>query len=498
MSNDHTDASATSDLSAALRAVLPALDEFISSTGGTSGPDPQTTWQASLDEPLPQRGAGTDEVLRVLNDVVIPNGLRIGAPGFAGWVTTAPTIVPTVAGLSAVVAGTQRYWLQPYHFLETLALRWLKELFGIPDEYQGIFTSGGSVANLIGLGAARQQAGELLGFDPSRDGSAALPKPRIYASSEVHHVVHRAAGVLGLGRNAVVELPVDAEYRLDVGALQRRLRADRTTGCTPMAVVATTGTVNTGAVDPIADIAEVCRTEHVWLHIDGAYGLPGMLDPEVRDLFDGVSDADSIVVDPHKWMATPIGCGAAFVRDRALLGRAFAMEPAEYLDAQPLADTDEPRSPFDDLGVPYFHFGVEQSAPSRGVLVWSVLKEIGAEGLGERIRRHNRFARDLAARVQASPVMELLAPPTLSICCFRYVPPSLPQGARGQELLNELNRAVLRRMHERGRAVPSGTELQGRFAIRPCFINPRTTTSDVDALFEEVEECGAAVWKHMA
>lgn len=491
------DAGATSELSPAIEAVLPALERFIRPNGVAANRDRDAGWRRHLDESLPEQGMGAEAVLELLRDVIIPNGLQIGAPGFSGWVTTAPTIVPAVAAMTATFAGTQRFWQQPYHFLEEVALRWLKELFSIPQDYQGVFTSGGAVANLVGLGAARQWASERLGVDASRDGSGALTKPRIYASAEVHHVVHRAAGVLGMGRRAVVELPVDDAFRLDVAALRKRLLADRSAGCTPVAVVATTGTVNTGAVDPLTEMVEVCREEQVWLHVDGAYGLPGILDPEVSDLFEGVTDADSIVVDPHKWLAVPIGCGAVFVRDRALLGRAFTMEPAEYLDAQSDAEAGAQGSQFHDLGVPYFHFGVEQSAPSRGVQVWSVLKEIGVEGLRERVRRHNGFARYLAKRVEASHVLEQLAPVTLSICCFRYVPPSLADRPNRGEILNELNREVLRCVQERGRCVPSGTEVRGSFAIRPCYINPRSTQADVDALVEEVEACGAAVWERM-
>ena len=310
-------------------------------------------------------------------------------------------------------------------------------------------------------------------------------------------MVHRAAGTLGLGRDAVVALPVDSGLRLDVAALRRRLSEDRSAGQTPLAVVASAGTVNTGAVDPIAAIAEVCREEDVWLHVDGAYGLPGMLDPAVRDLFEGVQDADSIAVDPHKWLAAPIGCGAVFVRDRDLLRRAFTMEPAVYLDRS--AGARSPGSaPFADLGVPYFHFGVEQSAPSRGVMVWSVLKEIGAAGLRERVQRHNGFARHLAQRVADSPVLELVVPPTLSICCFRYVPPSLPDSAARERTLNDLNVELLRCVQDRGRCVPSGTVVRGAFVIRPCYINPRTTLRDVDALVDEVEACGPTLWERIS
>ena len=487
------DPSATADLAAAMQAVLPALAEFARYRDGCAGAA-LTGWKGVLQEPLPRHGVGPDAVLALLRDVLIPNGLRTGAPGFCGWVTTAPTTVPAVAAFSAGIAGPARMLLQPFNLLEDLALSWLKELLGVPPTYQGLFVSGGAIANLIGLGAARQWVYERHGLDPAENGVAGLPEPRIYTSSEAHHVIHRAAAVLGLGRRAVVEVPVDTDFRLDVGALRERLRWDRAAGRTPIAVVATAGTVNTGAVDPIAALVELCREEGLWLHVDGAYGLPAVLDPETAPLFAGVAAADSLVVDPHKWLATPVGCGAVFVRDRDLQLRAFRLNPADYLDE---ASDDERGRQLQGLGLQFHHLGLEQTAPARGVAVWALLKEIGAEGVRARVRRHNAFARRLAARVRASPVLELLAPVTLSICCFRYVPPELHGPTADQALLNQLNRQVLRLVQGRGRCMPSGTVLRGAFAIRACYINPRTAAADVDALAEEVERCGALVWERL-
>ncbi len=318
-----TDASATTGLTEAVHTVLPALEQFLGFEARDLAATEYERWRAALSEPLPERGTGARSTLEILGRVVIPHGVRIGAPGFSGWVNTTPTIVPTVAAFTASIAGAQRVWLQSFNFLEYLALEWLKQLLGLPPSSQGIFSSGGSVANLIALGAARQWACEQRGIDASRDGLQALQNPRLYASDEVHHVVHRAAAVLGLGRRALVQLPTDDAFRLNVSALRAKLRQDRADGCMPIAVIASAGTVNTGAIDPLREIAQLCRQERVWLHVDGAYGGFGILDPEVRPWFESLSEADSIAVDPHKWLAVPLGCGATFVRDRELLGRAF-------------------------------------------------------------------------------------------------------------------------------------------------------------------------------
>lgn len=488
-----TDESVTTGLTEAVYTLLPMLEQFMRFEDQDLAASAYAQWRDTLNEPLPQQGTGAAATLKILKEVVIPHGLRTGAPGFAGWVTTMPTVVPVVAAFSAGIAGAQRWWAQSYNFLEYLALEWLKQLLGLLPSYQGTFTSGGSVANLIALGAARQWTCEQRGIDASRDGLEALQKPRLYASNQVHHVVHRAAGVLGLGRRALVQLPTDNSFRLDIDALRERLRRDKADGCTPIAVIASAGTVNTGAIDPLPQVLKVCREEQVWLHVDAAYGGFGVLDPEVAPLFDGWAEADSIAVDPHKWLAVPLGCGATFVRDPGLLGRAFTMEPAEYLEGA-ARQIESISSQFDHLGYTLHDFSVEQSARSRGVTVWAALKEIGAEGMRARVSRHNSFARHLADRIRASPVLELLAPVSLSICCFRYVPSEVRGREGNAHTLNDLNRDILTRLHREHHHIPSSTEINGLFAIRPCYINPRTTVGDVDGLVQAVERLGAQAW----
>ncbi|HEV2150134.1 MAG TPA: aminotransferase class V-fold PLP-dependent enzyme [Longimicrobiaceae bacterium] len=494
------DAASTGGLAGAVGALLPALEAFQRfDTPERTGID-RAVWAARLEEPLPRSGQGAEAVLEALRDVVIPNGLRAGAPGFSGWVATAPTTLPAAAHLAAAVAGPLAVGLQAFNLLEALATRWLGELLGLPPTHQGLLTSGGTVANLIGLGAARQHAWELRGLDPSRDGLEGVPKPRIYASTEVHHCIYRAAGVLGLGRRAVAAVPVGDDLRMDLHALRRQLEADLAAGCTPVAVVANAGTIGAGTVDPLPELAALCREYGVWLHVDGAYGLLGVLDPEVAPLYGDLGECDSLVADPHKWLATSMGIGCVFVRDAGIMERAFTLEPAVYVEgSQPMRPPppDAPvTSQFDGFGYAFHHLGVEHSLPSRGVEVWAVLKEIGAEGVRERVRRHCGFARYLAERVRRSPELELMAPVTLSTCCFRYVPAAL-RGRTDPEAvaaLNGLNREVLGRVRARGRCIPSATSIGEAFVIRPCFINPRTTPGDVDALADDVESCGSEAW----
>jgi aromatic-L-amino-acid decarboxylase len=477
------DASETRRLRDAVARVLPALEDFMRYQGEDRAGRDRDRWRSALDRPLPERGIDLESVLEQLATTVIPYGLRNGAPGFSGWITTSPTTGPAVAAFAAAIAGSQRWWVQPFNFLETVGLRWLAELLALPSSWQGTFNSGGSTANLLALGAARQHAFEQLGIDPSRDGLAGAPRWRVYASSEVHHVVTRAAAVLGLGRMSVRTIATDTVGRVRTPELRAALDEDRRASIQPIAIVATAGTVNTGAIDPIAELATIAEEREIWLHVDGAYGLFGRLDDRVAPLYEGLERASSVAVDPHKWLAVPLGCGATFVRDRALMGRAFTLEPAEYLEGA--AAPGETGSAFGEFGDLYHDFNVEQSAQSRGVTVWAALAEIGREGMRARVRRHNDYARHVERRVRADPRLDLLAPATLSICCFRYRAPG-----RSDEGLDRLNAKLAQRLRDETPFVPSTTRVGGRLAIRPCFINPRTTLMEVDGLVDAVTRIG--------
>jgi aromatic-L-amino-acid decarboxylase len=473
----------------AIRAILPALEQFVR----FEGPDPareRSRWRPPLDRPLPRLGVGRDATLAELADLVVANGLRVGHPGFAGWVTTGPTDVGAAADLAQAVAVPQRWWATPGNFVDHLAMRWLIELLGFPASWVGTFTSGGSTANLVGIGAARQHAGERLGLRPSLDGIAGMVEPRVYASTETHHVVGRALGVLGMGRRNLRPIPLDRDGTIDLDLLQAALDEDLAAGRTQVAVVGCAGDVNMGRVDPLADLARIAHERGIWLHVDGAYGGFGVLDDRVRELYGDVATYDSFAVDPHKWLAAPVGTGAAMVRDEAILGRAFMIETGDYdRERQVAASEADPGSPFDELGYGTPDWGVDFSTPARGLAVWAILREIGADGMRERVVRHDDCARRVAERATASDELELLAEPVLSICCFRFRPAGWDDEAR----LDTLNEEVVRGIRARGRTVTSSTRVGGRLAIRPCFINPRTTLADADALVDEILEVGRAL-----
>jgi len=468
----------TGDLGGLLGRVGAALDGLLADLPE----DPvgrRARWLAALERPLPDEGVGAESVLDELLGVVVPNGARLTEPGFWGFITTAPTSVPAAAAAAASIAGAQRYTITAFNLLEELSLEWLGSLCGLEPHMKGLYSSGGSTANLVALGAARQWAFERAGIDPAADGLGGL-RPAVYASTEVHHTVQRSAGVLGLGRGSVRPVPTDGRQRADVGALREMISADAARGITPVAVVGTVGTTNTGAIDPLRTLGEIAAEHGAWFHVDGAYGLPGILDERVAPRYDGLDLADSVIVDPHKWLAAPIGVAATFVRDRKILHRAFTQEPADYLEGS-FAE-DDVRTSLDSIGIPYGDFGVELSAPSRGVVVWSLIREQGVEGIRARIRRDNDFAGYVARRATEDPRLESLTEPELSIACIRHTGPAADLDAH--------NRSLLRRLVRETRFLPSATSVGGRFAIRPCFINPRTEQHHVEGFVDAVIRIG--------
>jgi aromatic-L-amino-acid decarboxylase len=282
-----------------------------------------------------------------------------------------------------------------------------------------------------------------------------------------------------MGRDALVRIPCDEYGRLRSDALLQSL--DACDGV-PVALAGNLGTTNSGAIDNIAALADIARERDLWLHLDGAYGLPGILDPAVTACYAGIEQADSVVVDPHKWLGAPVGIGTTFVRDGALLQTAFTQEPAAYFEGS--MSQREARHSLDALGTAYADMGVELSAPSRGAVVWAMLREIGRDGLRARVCRHNAMARHLASTIRADPHLELLREPTLSICCFRYVDPRIGD-------LDAFNRALHRQLIHNGRNMPSTTQINGKLAIRPCFIGARAGWEQAQQLLDEVRRVGA-------
>lgn len=481
-----TDAAEAGGLTDATLAVLPALERWLQFEDITGPARRRESWRAVLDTPLPNKGAGAEATLAEFADWVVPNGLPVGAPRFTGFITTSPSTVPAVVQFAAALSSPQRYAVSAFNLLEDVSLRWLAQACGLDQPVAGVYSSGGSVANLLALGAARQAAFEQRGVDVGGDGLPPGMRARIYASSEAHHTIPRSAAVLGLGRNAVVSVPVDERQRIRVDLLAKMIESDVAAGIVPVAIVGIAGTTNTGAIDPLDDLADLAERYDTWLHVDGAYGLPAAGVAELAGRFTGMCRAQSWIVNPHKWLATGVGCAATYVRDPQLLHRTFTQTPAAYL-AMP--GQGEVASPFEEFGVHYDDMSVELSAPPRGVLVWAVLREIGLEGLHERIRRHVAYARRLTELADSHPRLEALTEPDLSVACVRY----RSACPLDEAALNELNEELLRRLWRTTGFIPTSTVVDGRFAIRPCYIGVRHDEDDVTGLAESLVELGDAL-----
>ncbi|NRA89486.1 MAG: aminotransferase class V-fold PLP-dependent enzyme [Rhizobiales bacterium] len=416
MMYDHAE---TGNLTQLLQNIGIGLDEYLK----FEHEDAQTRvaqWQKQLDIPLPQKGIGIEAMTNELVNHVIANGSSQINPGASAYITTGAVTAATLAMTASSVASPQRYLLTAFNFLEELSLEWLAEMLGIPN-FKGVYSSGGSVANLVALGGAKQWAFEQIGHDAAADGINR--QTCIYASAECHHTIQHSAGILGLGRNSVQIIECDAQGRMKPEMLENAILKNKEQGILPIAIVANLGTTNTGAIDPIMALGKIAQKHKIWYHIDGAYGLPGILDERLNNLYKGIELADSIIVDPHKWLGASVGVAATFVKDRDILLRAFTQEPADYLEGS--VEQDDQASPkiehsMDSFGIPYFDYGVELSSPCRGVVVWAMLKEIGVDGMRARIKRHNDMASYIANFAKNHPNLELLQEPTLSICCFRY------------------------------------------------------------------------------
>ena len=350
--------------------------------------------------------------------------------------------------------------------LEHVATDWLRQLFELPEELRGVLTTGATMANFVGLAAARNRWAEQLGVDVEEDGLAGLPRPLIYSSGYIHASAVQAIGMLGWGRAGIRRLARDRVGRLDLGALARELEA----ADTPAIIIANAGEVNAGDFDPIADIADLAARHGAWLHVDGAFGLFARLAPATRQLTDGVERADSIAADGHKWLNVPYDCGVAFVREPERLSRALNVGAPYFPSAS-------------DTRPSYGFMSPENSRRARALVVWATLRAYGRAGYRAMVERHLELAQQLAARVDARPELERLAEVPLNVVCFRARPRSWPDSA-----LDELNRTIGEQLLADGRVFVGTTTYGGVVALRPAIVNWRTTQADVDLIVDVVCE----------
>jgi aromatic-L-amino-acid decarboxylase len=425
--------------------------------------------RAALAEPVPREGRDFGSLLEVFRDVVVAGSRHHGHPRFFGYVSAPGTAVAAVADFlaSALNANLPAWRSSPAAVeVERLTIDWIRAALGCAPGTGGLFMSGGSMANLTALAAARHAHGAEPG--------APL---RVYVSAETHHSIHKAAALLGLGRDSIREVPVDDDFRVDVGELDRAIERDRTGGAAPFCVVASAGTVRTGAVDPLAAVAEVARRHGLWMHVDGCYGGFARLAPSGAPLLAGLAEADSIALDPHKWLYLPADCGCLLYRDPDSVRGAFTLATDYTRVLQ-----DEPAEAF-----AFFDYGPELTRRFRALKVWMTIAHVGTRAIGDAIESNLDCARHVAGLIESSPEFELLAPVELSIFCFRYRPPDADDGPG----LDRLNERIMVALQRDGSSYLSNATLRGRFALRGCVLNYRTTRRDMEIMLDDVRRIAA-------
>jgi glutamate/tyrosine decarboxylase-like PLP-dependent enzyme len=426
--------------------------------------------------PVPEEPLSDERIVEHLRELAFDHSLLMGHPGFFAYICGAGTVPGAAAellaaGLNPCLGG---YRLGPGAAeIELHLTRWLARQFGLPEGAGGMIMTGGAMANFVALKCARDAA---LGHGVRERGVREHGPVALYASEEAHVVIRRAADMLGIGAASVRPIAIDAGQRMRSDALEAAIRGDRETGVRPLAVVATGGTTTTGSIDPLPEIAAIAREHRVWLHVDAAYGGAVVLSEELRGLLDGAEHADSIAIDPHKWLYTSQSAGCVLLRDFGALSRSF------HSDASYIWLDEAQRH-----GVDFAMHGPQFSRGFAALKVWISLLAHGRAAYGRRIAHDVALIRYLAELVEEHPDFDLMCPPRLSICCFRYRPAGWDAG---EEPLDRLNERLMGAIMADGRVYCSNAVIDGRFGLRACIVNFRTEADDVERLLAVAAELG--------
>ncbi len=426
-----------------------------------------------LESRLPTKGTPFNELLTVFHETIVAYSRHNAHPRMFGYVQSPGTPVAAFADLlaSTLNANLTAWRSAPVAVeIERLTINWIRQILGFTKGAAGIFISGGSMANLAALATARRTKGVPEGR-----------QLRIYTSHETHYSVTKAAGLLGIGAENVQQIAVDQSYKIQLTHLIAAIESDRKAGHVPFCVVANAGTVNTGAVDPLVEIREIADRYQLWMHVDGSYGAFAILAHSVKKLFAGLDRADSVALDPHKWLYLPIDVGCVIYREPEQARATFAHQ-ADYTRVIG-HDAEEAFACWD--------YGPELSRRFRALKVWMLLKGVGIDSLGEAIESNIQCARHLESLVRSSDDFEMMAPVELSIFCFRYLPARL-QGL-SPEKIDSFNEKLLLALQRDGSSYLSNTVLGGRFALRGCVLNYRTTLRDMEILLADLRRLATSI-----
>ncbi|MDQ2922206.1 MAG: pyridoxal-dependent decarboxylase [Acidobacteriota bacterium] len=451
---------------------------------GTSGGNTTERLGASL----PIEGEPLDQLLDYCR-AILDGSRHNGHPRFFGYVASPSTAPGAFADLIASTLNSNvTSWRSgpAATEIERTVVRWLASLIGYGGDVTGILTSGGSMANLTALMVAHRAKADR---DVAASGLWNSNAPMtVYASDQIHMSIPKAADILGLGREQVRLVECDDRFRMNVPSLRDHIVKDLKSGLKPFCIVASAGTVNTGAVDPLAEIAEVAQEFGLWFHVDGAYGALAASDETKRPLFQGLERADSVSLDPHKWLYVPIDSGCLLFRDEAQARAAFSFDDADYIKVH------EQNS---EESFAFWNYGPELSRRFRALKIWVTLRYYGTRRIAGAISEDNALAAYLAQAIEQAEDFEMLAPSELSICCFRYVPKSLQSKFREDAAVNseldQLNNKIMLAVQRGGRAYLSSATLRGTFALRACITNFRTTRADIDETLEIIREAARNV-----
>jgi len=417
--------------------------------------------------PLPEQGTDPAALLDHAASLLFDHSLFNSHPRFWGYITSSAAPIGALGDLlAASVNPNCGAWdLSPMASeIEAQTVRWIAEMIGYPTDCAGLFVSGGNMANFVCFLAARQAKAP---FDIRTRGMNTT-RLRLYCSKETHTWVQKAADIAGLGTDAIRWIPADAQQRIDLSALRAAILHDRAAGDQPFLVIGAAGSVSTGAVDPLREMAAICREFDLWFHVDGAYGAIAAVLPDAPPALAQLALADSVAVDPHKWLYAPLEAGCALVRSPEKLRAAFAYHPAYYA--------------FGDEAINYFDLGPQNSRGFRALKVWLALLQVGRQGYIRMLSDDIRLARALHTRIAQQPELEALTQ-SLSITTFRYVPAGLDTAdARSADYLNQLNRELLTALQNSGDVYLSNAVVDGRFALRACIVNFRTSLADIELL----------------